>query len=96
MFVYILAAMLIALQIGDWWTTRRALASGQDHEGNPIMAWLIAKIGFAPAFIAKGVAISLAGIAATQMAAGVWALIIAVAVYVWIVWHNYALVKVSS
>ena len=42
---YILLAVFIALQIGDAWTTMKALNKKKGVEANPILAWLFDKVG---------------------------------------------------
>lgn len=89
----ILAIILILLQVGDWWTTRRALATGKDREANPLMARLIAWLGLDRAFFAKGIVVALIAIACVIYPQGLGGLVVAIAIYTWVVWHNYTLVK---
>ena len=89
---YILAAILTLLQGADWYTTARAIASGQGREGNPVMAWLFGKIGFTPTMAGKLVLVG----AGSFYGAGPlgWQIMAAIiAFYVWIVWNNWTLVK---
>lgn len=93
MLAIMLAVLLSLLQGGDWWTTRRAIASGQAGEGNAIIAWVIAKLGFNGAFIAMGLIVALVAMGMTQVTGGVWVLGAGVLLYCWVLWHNYTLVK---
>ena len=40
-----LTLLLLALQVADWWTTRRILAAG-GKELNVVVRWLINRIGY--------------------------------------------------
>lgn len=52
--------LLVALQLADTWTTWRVIHAG-GREANPLMAMLIDKLGFWPAFLGmKGLLIWLA------------------------------------
>lgn len=86
----ILAILICALQVGDWWTTRTALAQG-GRELNPVMAWLMCLIGVDAALIVMkalvgGYAIYLA--LAFDGLFAVLALVMIAAVYAMIVAHN--------
>lgn len=83
------AALILfaALNVADWWTTKRILDAG-GFEANPAMRWVLEKWGFA------GLAIVKAGIAAVVIGAVLWwpdlwpALAILCPAYVWVVWNN--------
>lgn len=44
MIYFALVAVLAALQVADVWSTNRALRAGA-REGNPLIAWLMARLG---------------------------------------------------
>lgn len=51
--IFILASVLTALQIGDWYTTNKALASGHAIEANPIMRLLFKNLGIQVVMLLK-------------------------------------------
>lgn len=72
-----LLVILIALQVADGWTTWRALSDGKAREANPLLAWLMERIGTVPALLAvkgAGVAISVYLVLSAPVAAGLMAL----------------------
>lgn len=85
---YALAALVMALQIADWWTTKRFLAVGVT-EANPLMAWTIKRFGITGLLIAKLVfgAVAVALLWTTPFAS--IALALACAVYVGVIIWNY-------
>jgi hypothetical protein len=86
---YILLAVFIALQVGDFYTTYTILKKGTGREANPILAWVFDKIGYVVGLaIFKGLAIAV-GVYAAQFWNGYYVLIPAVALYTWVVWNNY-------
>jgi hypothetical protein len=87
-----LFALLAALQLGDWWTSWRASGLPGAYEANPVMAWLIRKLGFHDAFALKLMAVALLGFALMQMRwPGTAMLAVADAFYGFIAWHNWRL-----
>ena len=93
---YILFAVFIALQCGDAWTTINVIKSGKGHEGNPIMAWLFAKIGMYTGFVvAKSATILAVGFivyTAPELAA-TFALVVFNLLYGYVVYQNYRILK---
>ena len=93
---YILLAVFIALQIGDAWTTISIINSKKGHEGNPIMAWLFAKIGMYTGFVvAKSATILAVGFivyTAPELAATL-ALVVFNLLYGYVVYQNYRILK---
>ena len=86
---YILLAVFIALQAGDFYTTYTILKTGKGYEANPILRWVFDKIGYTIGLIiVKGLAIAL-GIYAAQFWNGFYILVPAIALYTWVVWNNY-------
>lgn len=64
---YILLAIFISLQIGDFYTTYTIIKTGKGHEANPILAWIFDKIGYANGLaIFKGFAVGVGGQWLTQ------------------------------
>lgn len=92
--IYLLALLLAALNVADWRTTRAALISGVGREYNPIMAWLMGKLGMEPVLIAKVVIMASVSwlIAAFYAPLVPWAAIALLAIldafYVWVVVNN--------
>ena len=81
-----LVALLFALQIGDWLTTRRILALG-GVEKNPIIRKLISAVGSHLALLIKTVAVMAIGLALTFLP---WPfLAVLCAMYAWVVWSNW-------
>ena len=86
---YILLAIFIALQCGDFYTTYTILKTGKGYEANPILRWVFNKIGYVTGLaIFKCLAVAV-GIYAAQFWNGYYVLIPAVALYTWVVWNNY-------
>jgi hypothetical protein len=86
---YILLAIFIALQAGDFYTTYNILKTGKGYEANPALAWVFSKIGYVTGLaIFKGLAIAV-GVYAAQFWNGYYVLIPAVALYAWVVYNNY-------
>ena len=86
---YILLAIFIVLQCGDFYTTYTIIKTGKGYEANPILAWVFNKIGYVAGLaIFKGLAIAV-GIYAAQFWNGYYVLIPCVALYTWVVWNNY-------
>lgn len=93
---YILLAVFIALQFGDAWTTINVIKSGKGHEGNPIMAWLFAKIGMYLSFVvAKSATILAVGfiVYTSPELASTLALVVFNLLYVYVVYQNYRILK---
>lgn len=88
-----LLAMFVALQVADYWTTMRCIAAGRGHEANPVMAWLMARIGVGPAFVGmKLVAIALAmNLFVISFAPFVLAALCAW--YGWVAWNNWRIAR---
>jgi hypothetical protein len=86
---YILLAVFIALQAGDFYTTYTILKNGKGYEANPILRWVFDRIGYVTGLtIFKGLAIAV-GVYAAQFWNGYYVLVPAVALYAWVVYNNY-------
>lgn len=88
---YALFAFLAALQVGDWWTTRRIIGAG-GHELNPVEIWLMNRIGVDAALILKAaLVLALAILALIYLPAAQAAIVLAIACapYLWAVVHNW-------
>ena len=68
---YILLFALILLQYGDVWSTWRVIGRG-GRELNPLVAWLIARLGLMPGLLALKVPICLGAIGATAAGMMPW------------------------
>ena len=91
-FNYFLAALLTLLQVGDWYTTSRAMKTGT-VESNPVIAFLFSKIGYVPTMLLKVVGVGLASFWAASISIGWLVLLPLVIIYIITVKHNYDLVK---
>jgi len=90
---YILLAIFISLQCGDFYTTYTILKTGKGYEANPILAWIFDKIGYVTGLaIVKGLAIAV-GIYAAQFWNGYYVLAPMIALYTWVVWNNFNVLK---
>jgi hypothetical protein len=86
---YILLAIFIALQAGDFYTTYAILKNRTGREANPILAWVFDRIGYVAGLaIFKGLAVAV-GVYAAQFWNGYYVLAPMVALYAWVVWNNY-------
>lgn len=82
-----LLALLLALQIGDWLTTREILAHPTGREKNPLIRWLMDRAGIDLALAIKTVAVIAIGASLTFLP---WPfLAVLCAYYAWIVWANW-------
>ena len=82
---YIILAIFIALQCGDFYTTYTILKTGKGHEANPILATLMAKLDMAGVLAFFKLACILIGVALLQY----WyALAILDILYVWVIYNN--------
>ena len=94
--IYILFALFVILQFLDFWTTYNVITSGKGHEGNPIMAWLFAKIGIIEGFaFIKTVMLIIVGyiVYTVPVNASIFALTIFNVLYAYVVYQNYRILK---
>ena len=86
MFNYILLAIFIALQAGDFYTTYTIIKTGKGHEANPVLATLMAKLDMAGvlAFFKLG-----AIVIGVLLSPYWYALAILDILYVWVIYNNY-------
>jgi len=86
----ILFALFALLQCIDLYTTYTILKSGKGHEANPILAWVFSKIGYP-----TGLAIFklLCVIIGFFLMPYWYALAILNALYVWVAYNNYKVLK---
>jgi len=94
--IYILFALFVILQFLDFWTTYHVINSGKGHEGNPIMAWLFAKIGIIEGFVLMKTASILAVgfiVYTVPFNASIFALTIFNVLYAYVVYQNYRILK---
>jgi hypothetical protein len=93
---YILFALFVILQFLDFWTTYNVITSGKGHEGNPIMAWIFAKIGIIEGFVfIKTVMLIIVGyiVYTVPVNASIFALTIFNVLYAYVVYQNYRILK---
>lgn len=82
-----LFALLMLLQLGDILTTNKILAKAGGVELNPVEAWCMKVLG-SVWWVPKVLGVSAAGYLCVYML--LWyALLLVVALYCWVVWHNY-------
>lgn len=97
--ICLLATLLVGLNVADWRLTRTIILSGRGHEANPVMAWLIARFGLDRALASKvalvtALAMALVVVMAPTKANAVLILLLALdALYVWVVWHNWRVLR---
>lgn len=83
--------LLIVLNILDIHTTIKILDNG-GKELNPVMAWLIDKLGIEPALVASK-ALFLAPVGYYLPSLPVWLMAALIAVYVYVVSNNFIVLK---
>lgn len=92
---YLLAFLLICLNVADWRLTRAIIVSGRGYEANPVMAWLIDGLGLNTALLCKVLVVAafalwLASVMAMSAPLAVVLLLLALnGLYVWVVLNNY-------
>lgn len=87
-----LFVLFVLLQIADGYTTSKLLAMPGTREVNPIMAWLMRKLGQTKALIISKAGV-VALIAFTLPSIVWWSLAAVDAVYGYVVWRNWKLLK---
>jgi len=86
----ILFAIFFILQGLDFWTTYKCLTINKGHEGNPIVAFGISKIGLIPALaIYKLLAVVIGWFVKDVLLA----IIIIDIVYAYVIYQNYRIMK---
>jgi hypothetical protein len=93
---YLLFAIFIALQYGDFWTTYNLIKTDKGHEGNSFMAWVFNKIGIVKGFaFVKFVVIALlAFVVYKNTSVGITIfLVTANLFYSYVVYNNYKILK---
>ena len=87
---YILLAIFIALQCGDFYTTYTIIKTGKGHEANPVLATLMAKLDMAGVLAFFKLACILIGVALLQY----WyALALLDILYVWVIYNNFKVLR---
>ena len=81
----------IGLQALDFYTTYRGITSGKAHEANPLIIWVIKRLGLVPTLL-------LTKIAAVAMVISMYAsyplvLLPIIALYGYVVYNNFKIVK---
>lgn len=85
--------LLIALQVLDWWTTRRVLDLG-GHARNPAVRWLMDRLGETAGLVAAKAFVAVLAIAGALLMGlyAVWPLGVLCVVYGWVVWRNWRVI----
>ena len=83
---YILFALFIILQIGDFYTTYLCITSGKGHEANPLIAPLINKYGIVAPLVGYKLLAIIIGFFVMQSVVGI---VILNLVYSYVVFQNY-------
>lgn len=79
--------------MGDWYTTRTALAKGA-AEANPVIRWLMKLVGINGALVAKGLFVIACGYVVITISW--WWVAILCAMYAAVVWHNWRVIRKLS
>lgn len=88
-FQIIICAVFVALQIGDIISTTLALQKSNVVEGNPIVRWIMDRVGILPALVlSKVVVIVLFGVAVYLSPYAVYLMGLMSLFYVWVVVNN--------
>ncbi len=87
----ILLAVIILLQIGDAWTTYKAISSGKGKEANPLMADIMLHYGFEGMYVVK--LLGCLFFVFVYHHFGQLFLVPPIAYYVWIVFNNYRVIR---
>lgn len=90
-FVYILVALLVALQAADIWTTQRTINSGTGEESNPLAKWLFKFLPQSMWWVPKVAMVGPVCVGALMFPGIEAALVLGVmcAGYSYVVWQNY-------
>lgn len=89
-----IVALLVATQVVDAWSTWQALRLGKGIENNPIVAWLMARVGvFWALVVTKGFASAIVVVAghygAWESDLGQGMLLALIGFYGWVLWGNF-------
>jgi len=84
-----LAALLLALQVGDLYLTHKALALGA-REANPISRWIIEKTG---SVWLGGLSVKAPVFVLVVLAESPPLTVFAIALMCWVCWNNWSVVK---
>ena len=87
---YILLAIFISLQCGDFYTTYAIIKSGKGHEANPILAALFGEVGYVAGLVLVKAAAIGAGVFLMPYGYALAGLNV---LYLWVVCSNYAVLK---
>ena len=91
----LLIIVLLVLQGLDIYTTYKVISSGKGYEANPVMAWVIGKLGLLKGLITAKLTIfipCLFGFWLIHLTAPITLLLmlgVLILIYSWIVYHNY-------
>ena len=93
-FQIIICVVFVALQVGDIVSTTLALQKSNVVEGNPIVRWIMDRVGIIPALIlSKLVVIGLFGVAVYLSPYAVYLMGLMSLFYVWVVVNNIKIIQ---
>ena len=97
MMIKLLYLALVALQLADVATTFYIIRTKIGHEANPIMAWLMDKLGLVAGLLLPKAALATVLYALVQLH-GIpnWALLVVLALYVWVILNNAGVIRTGA
>lgn len=90
----VLFLVLVLLQVADVATTYRIIRKGMGREANPVMAWLIAKLGLALGLVAPKMAM-LALVYLFVLEQCPYVLAPLIALYLWAIFNNAKVIRAT-
>ncbi len=84
--------VFILLQLADGYTTMKALKSASNYEANPVMKFLMQKIGKLPALALMKILMS-AGMSYAYVFSGPFITLIPNLIYVYVIYNNVRVLK---
>lgn len=95
MLVIVLSIMFVLFQSADVYSTYKTLSSGKGVEANPVMKYLMAKLGVLHSLVVTKIALAVILLVADILVpdATLYTLIGANTVYALVLWNNYHVMK---
>lgn len=87
--------LFLLLQVADIYTTYKGLTSGKAKEANPVMKFLMGKVGLLPALLLSKIFIS-AGMSYAYVFYGATVTVIPNLVYVYVIYNNIRTLKTTK
>lgn len=88
---------LVVLQLADVATTYYIIRTKIGHEANPIMAWLMNKLGLVAGLLLPKAVLATVLYALVQLRGiPIWALLVALALYVWVIFNNAGVIRTGA